>query len=167
MTTYITEAEKQEFRAALKRITMLKPTEQQPRQSPQTEKIFLFPDFALNGVIPLLEPQDAVVYRANGVQERALKKMLPEYIEDELDLHGCILKQACDQLRLFLLNALRMNYRLLRVIHGKGKHGEKPILKSRVVYWLQQVPQVLALRSARPQDGGTGSLYVLLTLETL
>ena len=36
------------------------------------------------------------------------------------------------------------------------------MLKIKVNSWLRQKDQVLAFCSARPQDGGTGAVYVLL-----
>jgi len=37
-----------------------------------------------------------------------------------------------------------------------------PVLKIKVNSWLRQKAQVLAFCSARPQDGDTGAVYVLL-----
>jgi DNA-nicking Smr family endonuclease len=38
----------------------------------------------------------------------------------------------------------------------------RPVLKGKVNHWLQQRDEVLAFCSARPVDGGTGAVYVLL-----
>ncbi len=49
-------------------------------------------------------------------------------------------------------------------MHGKG-HGslhKLPVLKTKVQGWLRQRDEVLAFCSARPVDGGTGAVYVLL-----
>ncbi|NIW87182.1 MAG: DNA mismatch repair protein MutS, partial [Gammaproteobacteria bacterium] len=54
--------------------------------------------------------------------------------------------------------------RCVRVVHGKG-HGslhKLPVLKTKVQGWLRQRDEVLAFCSARPVDGGTGAVYVLL-----
>ena len=53
----------------------------------------------------------------------------------------------------------------MRIIHGKGKssEGKLPVLKGKVNAWLRQWDQVLAFCSARPNDGGTGAVYVLLS----
>jgi DNA-nicking Smr family endonuclease len=39
------------------------------------------------------------------------------------------------------------------------------VLKVKVNAWLRQKDAVLAFCSARPQDGGTGAVYVLLKKE--
>jgi DNA-nicking Smr family endonuclease len=53
---------------------------------------------------------------------------------------------------------------VVRIIHGKGKssEGKLPVLKGKVNSWLRQKGEVLAFCSARPNDGGTGAVYVLL-----
>ena len=54
--------------------------------------------------------------------------------------------------------------RCVRIVHGKGlsSEGKLPVLKVKVNSWLRQKDDVLAFCSARPQDGGTGAVYVLL-----
>jgi len=49
-------------------------------------------------------------------------------------------------------------------VHGKGyRSGARgPILKVAVDTWLRRHPDVMAFTSARPIDGGTGAVYVLL-----
>ncbi|HEX7233924.1 MAG TPA: Smr/MutS family protein, partial [Nitrosospira sp.] len=54
--------------------------------------------------------------------------------------------------------------RCIRVIHGKGlssRNGE-PVLKARVGSWLSQRDEVLAFCQAKPEDGGSGAVLVLL-----
>ena len=55
--------------------------------------------------------------------------------------------------------------RCVRVIHGKGlgSKDREPVLKTRVKHWLAQREEVLAYCQARPVDGGSGALVVLLT----
>ena len=83
-------------------------------------------------------------------------------VEMSLDLHGCTLADAKEELRDFLTQAYLKKAQLLRIIHGKNKKAGSAVLKSRVVSWLKQIPWILAFRSARQQDGGAGALYVLL-----
>jgi DNA-nicking Smr family endonuclease len=54
--------------------------------------------------------------------------------------------------------------RCIRVIHGKGLRSGPagPVLKEEVDHWLRKLDNVAAFASARPVDGGTGALYVLL-----
>ena len=58
-------------------------------------------------------------------------------------------------------------HRALLVVHGRGLNSKDnaPVLKERLKSWLArgQIGRiVLAFSSARPVDGGTGALYVLL-----
>ena len=86
--------------------------------------------------------------------------------EGRLDLHGHTLSQTQDRLCEFIHQQTRAGHRCVLIIHGKGsKTGEPPVLKNHVNHWLKQLPQVLAFHSALPRDGGSGSVYVLLSRE--
>jgi DNA-nicking Smr family endonuclease len=52
----------------------------------------------------------------------------------------------------------------VRIIHGKGLRSRHkgPVIKTKVNTWLRQRDDILAFCSARPVDGGTGAIYVLL-----
>jgi DNA-nicking Smr family endonuclease len=57
--------------------------------------------------------------------------------------------------------------RCVLIVTGRGLHSkdEIPVLKDRVKSWLERgriARSVLAFVSARPCDGGTGAVYVLL-----
>ena len=81
-----------------------------------------------------------------------------------LDLHGMTVATARDALAAFLQHARRDSLGCVRIIHGKGKrsHHRGPVLKQKINHWLRQRDEVLAFCSARPMDGGTGAIYVLL-----
>jgi DNA-nicking Smr family endonuclease len=87
-------------------------------------------------------------------------------IQAHLDLHGYIQEQAKSALTTFIRNCHAMGLRSLLVIHGRGlKSDSGPVLKEGVVKWLTTGTLshlVLAFCSARPCDGGTGAVYVLL-----
>ncbi len=85
-------------------------------------------------------------------------------VQDEVDLHGLNVREAQDYLREFICAARLRGLRCVRVVHGKGKRsGHKgPVLKNKVDAWLRKWSEVLAFCSARPTDGGTGAVYVLL-----
>lgn len=101
-----------------------------------------------------------------GLQHSVIRKLRRGLyaIEDELDLHGYTVAEARERLDAFLRNARGLGKRCVRVIHGKGKssEGKLPVLKGKVNGWLRQKDEVLAFCSARPTDGGTGAVYVLL-----
>lgn len=85
-------------------------------------------------------------------------------IEDEIDLHGMSAHAAKTALREFVADAAKRRLGCVRVIHGKGLRSGPagPILKGSVQHWLSLWDDVLAFVTARPRDGGSGALYVLL-----
>ena len=85
-------------------------------------------------------------------------------VEREIDLHGLTVAEAKQELRSFLIRALEQHVRCVRIVHGKGlRSGPRgPVLKAAVNAVLRRTGAVLAFVSARPVDGGTGAVYVLL-----
>jgi DNA-nicking Smr family endonuclease len=85
-------------------------------------------------------------------------------IQAEIDLHGMTLFEARDALRAFIVECCDLRLGCVRVVHGKGLgSGHKgPVLKAGVNRWLRRWNEVVAFCSARPPDGGTGAVYVLL-----
>jgi DNA-nicking Smr family endonuclease len=87
-------------------------------------------------------------------------------IEGHLDLHGHTKLSAEQALQNFILNAHALGQRMVLIIHGRGlKSSQGPVLKELLIRWLTTGTLshlVLAFASARPCDGGTGALYVLL-----
>lgn len=113
-----------------------------------------------------VETGEELIYLRPGVQQRVWRKFRRgQYaIEAELDLHGNIVTEARERVDQFLREAQRDGKRCVRIIHGKGlsAEGKLPVLKHKVNSWLRQKDGVLAFCSARPNDGGTGAVYVLL-----
>jgi DNA-nicking Smr family endonuclease len=89
-------------------------------------------------------------------------------IEDELDLHGLTAVEAREALRGFLASASARRLSCVRIVHGKGRGSgpRGPVLKKSVNLWLRKHDAVLAFSSARPAQGGTGALCVLLRRST-
>ncbi|MGD8771899.1 MAG: Smr/MutS family protein [Gammaproteobacteria bacterium] len=85
-------------------------------------------------------------------------------IADEIDLHGLSAEQARAALAEFLVEATARRLRCVRIIHGKGLRSgpSGPVIKRRIGRWLRRRNEVLAYCSARPVDGGTGAIYLLL-----
>lgn len=119
------------------------------------------PDFADE-----VETGDELLYARPGVQQSVMRKLRRGQfaVEAELDLHGMIVTEARAALSDFLSDCLSSGDRCVRIIHGKGLSSPsgKAVLKTRVNGWLQRCDEVLAFCSARPVDGGTGAVYVLL-----
>jgi len=109
---------------------------------------------------------DYLEFMRPGVQKSYLKQIrngkIP--IEEEIDLHGYRRDDARQTLLSFLDHAQLHEYRLVKIVHGKGynSNDNKPVLKAMVNKWLQNIPEVLAFVSATPRDGGIGAVYVLL-----
>ena len=85
-------------------------------------------------------------------------------VQAEIDLHGLGREAAHDALREFVADAVTSGLRCVRVIHGKGRRSGSrgPVIKRVVDHWLRRMEPVVAFVSARPVDGGTGAVYVLL-----
>jgi DNA-nicking Smr family endonuclease len=111
---------------------------------------------------------DELSFRRAGVPESVLRKLRRgEYrVQGEIDLHGLTTAQARQALLTFLAAALARHAGCVRIIHGKGlRSGPRgPVLKSLVMEVLRRTSAVVAYVSARPADGGTGALHVLLSL---
>jgi DNA-nicking Smr family endonuclease len=88
-------------------------------------------------------------------------------IQDYVDLHGLTKHEAEIRIRDFLIQSHRLGLRCVLVVHGRGLNSQDniPVLKERLPVWLNRGPVkkiVLAFSTARPYDGGTGAIYVLL-----
>lgn len=113
-----------------------------------------------------LDYADHLEYRRDGVQPQQWRRLRRGEVAPErtLDLHGHGIDAARAALDGFLVAAVAGGCKCVRIVHGKGYRSadRPPILKPRVAYWLAHAPEVVAYVSARPDDGGTGALYVLL-----
>jgi DNA-nicking Smr family endonuclease len=92
-------------------------------------------------------------------QRRLFRGDVP--VDRRLDLHGLTAARAESRLAQFIDTAARDGCRCVLVITGKGAG----ILRGYVPDWLKRQPlslYILALAEARPHDGGSGALYVLL-----
>lgn len=109
---------------------------------------------------------DAVNFSRPGVRQSVLRKLYKGHyrVSAEIDLHGMSGARAKQALAQFMQSALAANARCVRIIHGKGHRSSNqgPVLKPLVSQWLRKRDEVLAFCSARPVDGGSGALYVLL-----
>ena len=83
-------------------------------------------------------------------------------IDGRLDLHGNTLDCARSKVIAFVLKSLKLDRKMVLIIHGKSSRVNKPIIKQHLDGWLKQMPQVLAYHSATLKHGGTGAIYVLL-----
>lgn len=101
------------------------------------------------------------------------KKMRNTKIERTIDLHGLTLKEAYQELSIFLWKASHHSLKMVLVITGKGYRAEvvneererRLTLKEVVPQWLQELPLKSLVGSwskASSDHGGEGALYVFL-----
>lgn len=113
-----------------------------------------------------METGEEIYYCREGLQHSVLRKLRRGQfrVNAVLDLHGMTVATAREALNTFLRASQRDNMTCVRIIHGKGNRSRHrgPILKYKVNHWLRQRDDVLAFCSARPIDGGTGAIYLLL-----
>jgi DNA-nicking Smr family endonuclease len=114
----------------------------------------------------VLESGGQLQFRRTGVREEIMRKLARGQfaVEAEADLHGMRLHPAQDALREFIGDCVARRLRCVRIIHGKGLRSgpDGPVLKIAVSHWLRHFDAVAAYASARPADGGSGAVYVLL-----
>jgi DNA-nicking Smr family endonuclease len=112
------------------------------------------------------ETSDELLYARADLPRRTLTKLRRGQFSfaGALDLHGMTVIVARQALGEFLHHCQLHDWRCIRIVHGKGNRSRqgRPVLKNKVAHWLRQCDEVLAYCSARPADGGTGAVYVLL-----
>lgn len=171
-----TEEDIRAFREAVKGTRPLRAT---PRVHPHRPKPKPRAQFRRLGEAEVLEdslqlsPADLEVefgeeltFRRSGIQDAVMKRLRRGYyrVESELDLHGLTVPEAKNELRDFLARVIARQCRCVRIIHGKGRGSgpRGPVIKQAVNVILRRTDLVVAFCSARPVDGGTGAIYVLL-----
>ena len=143
-----------------------KPVKPIPAQRIADNKQVLDDMFSDESYAEDVETGEELFFVREGLQQQLIRKLRRGQLSvtAELDLHGYIVADARIALTEFLKDCRRHGDRCVRIVHGKG-HGSRqklPILKNKVNAWLQQRDEILAFCSARPNDGGTGAIYVLL-----
>lgn len=105
-------------------------------------------------------------YIKDGFNPRLLQKLgRGQYsVRDEFDLHQMTALIAKRAIHDFLNECIDADKLCVKIITGKGMHskGDGPVLKGLADRILRQRNDVLAFRSARYNDGGSGAVIVLL-----
>lgn len=175
-TTHSDEADDERlFREAMGDVQPLKgPMKQVERPRPPPSRPLMREADEAAVIAALLDPPDwsiaetgeELIHRSAGVQDSVMRKLRRGQFSMQavLDLHGMTIAQAKPAVVHFLDHARDRGLRAVRIIHGKGnRSGQRgPVLKASVAHWLRQRQEVLAYASARPVDGGSGAVYVLL-----
>jgi len=117
---------------------------------------------------PKLSPGDMRGWDKNSARRMMRGKMR---IDARLDLHGYHQREAYSVLLDFISSSVELKKRCVLVITGKGLHHKKEnglqtgVLRKMVPIWLNEEPnrgQILGFSEAKPFDGGSGALYVML-----
>lgn len=113
-----------------------------------------------------LDTGEALAWLRPGIQKRVLNQLRRGRwrVQDELDLHQMNVDAAGRSIRAFLDHAGNRGLTCVKIIHGKGLRSGPagPRLKRLTGRLLSRSSQVLAFTGARPGDGGSGAVYVLL-----
>ncbi len=176
--THISDEDRALFRAAVadaKPLPESDTPEGKPRPKPRprftdADERAVLDELAIATADVDLETGEELAWRANGVQEGVVRKLRRGHwrIESELDLHGYNSHDARVAVAGFIAGARRRHFGCVRIIHGKGRGSRtgRSVIKQRIGGWLRLRDDVLAFTSARPADGGTGAVVVLLRRRT-
>jgi DNA-nicking Smr family endonuclease len=121
------------------------------------------------GDISISDASEYIEGAAPGIDARLLRSLRRGdfSVQGRLDLHGMTQVEAKEAVDRFLTDSRRTGKRCVLIVHGRGLNSKDqvPVLKEGIRVWLSQKrigKTVMAFATARPQDGGTGAVYVLL-----
>ena len=113
-----------------------------------------------------LESGEELLYLRTGQSPDVLSKLRRGFwvVQAQIDLHGLISDEAREYVAEFLSSCKKKNIRCVRIVHGKGlgSRNREPVLKHKLRNWLMQKDEVIAYAQAKPEDGGSGAVIVLL-----
>jgi DNA-nicking Smr family endonuclease len=113
-----------------------------------------------------LESGEELLYLREGHAPDILSKLRRGFwvIQASIDLHGMVVEEARAYVADFLAECRKRGIRCVRIVHGKGfgSRNREPVLKAKLRSWLMQKDEVIAYAQARPADGGSGAVIVLL-----
>ncbi len=150
-----------------------KPAEAKPMLAEADEDVLVMRhlDDLVHGYTPFdfADTDEYIEAAVADLDRRIVRKLRRgEYaLQGHLDLHG----QTKEEARLSVIDFIRAadadNKRCVLIVHGRGTRSKDniPVLKNKLRSWLTRGAigkRVLAFTSARPYDGGTGAVYVLL-----
>lgn len=117
--------------------------------------------------IHLPDTQEYVEWTNPGYHEHIIPKLHGGHfsVQAFLDLHGCTVPEAEEELETFFQESFRQGFRCVKIIHGRGLRSVRgPRIKDAVIRRLSGHfrKDIIAFVTARQCDGGLGALYVLL-----
>ncbi len=114
----------------------------------------------------LLEVGEELSYLRDGYPPKLLRQLKRGQfsVQDDIDLHQMNAAAAQASIIAFLAEARQAGIRCVRIVHGKGLRSRAagPVLKGLTDRMLRRRDDVIAFASARPAQGGTGAVVVLL-----
>lgn len=113
-----------------------------------------------------MESGEELLYLREGQTPNILSKLRRGFwvVQAQIDLHGLVSDEARLYVADFLNSCKKRNIRCVRIVHGKGlgSRNREPVLKHKLRSWLMQRDEVIAYAQAKPEDGGSGAVIVLL-----
>lgn len=113
-----------------------------------------------------LEVGEELSYLRDGYPPKLLRQLKRGQfsVQDDIDLHQMNAAAAQASIVMFLAEARKSGFRCVRIVHGKGlrSRASGPVLKGLTDRMLRRRDEVIAFASARPAQGGTGAVIVLL-----
>lgn len=113
-----------------------------------------------------MEMGEELSYLRDGYPPKLLRQLKRGQfsVQDEIDLHQMNAATAQATISAFLAEANERGLRCVRIVHGKGLRSKStgPVLKVLTDRLLRRRGDVIAFASARPMQGGTGAVVVLL-----
>lgn len=125
----------------------------------------------VDGIVPfdIADTDEYIEGAIQGFDRRVLRRLRRgEFaLQGHIDLHGLTREEARTAVAKFIREAHDQGKRCVLIVHGRGLRSKDqiPVLKEKLKAWLTRGSigtKVLAFASARPYDGGTGAVYVLL-----
>lgn len=163
------------FREAIGEVRVLAPVAAGPRAPRPAPRAAMFEadEAAVPGELldlafdpAILEVGEELSYLRDGYPPKLLRQLKRgQYsVQDDLDLHQMNAAAAQSSIAQFLAECRQQGIRCVRIIHGKGLRSKAagPVLKGLTDRLLRRRDDVIAFASARPAQGGTGAVVVLL-----
>lgn len=163
------------FRDAIGRVRLLDPVAAPPAAAPPEPRPRMLEadEAAVPGELldmdfdpAVLEVGEELAYVRDGYPPKLLRQLKRGQfsVQDDLDLHQMNAAAAQASIVTFLAEAKQHGLRCIRIVHGKGLRSKAtgPVLKGLTDRLLRRRDDVVAFASARPSQGGTGAVIVLL-----
>lgn len=171
----ISDEDRRLFREAIGEVTLIEPVQ----AAPAAKKPAPYPHMleADEAAVPselldlsfdpaTLEIGEELSFLRDGYPPKLLRHLKRGQfsVQDEIDLHQMNAAAAQATIIMFLAEARRDGFRCVRIVHGKGlrSRASGPVLKGLTDRMLRRRDDVIAFASARPAQGGTGAVVVLL-----